>query len=223
MAEPVVVPGLAPDAEDGEQEQQGLSPRQQRVATLLARLATTARSFLLYDAGNAAVHNFLRTLLQSLVTTLEEEGEIALAVQPFELRFEGQTVYLNRDRERSLAFRLYRDGVRALRFRKGFDWEELAQLLEVLSIRYTGVHQREDDMVTLLWKAGFSHLEISAIEGIVPDEGDAPEAGRAARFWLPDQVDLPRPALPSPVGPTSATCSPRPSVKEQSRSTHCSP
>jgi hypothetical protein len=190
----------------GEQEQQGLGPRQQRVASLLARLATTARSFLLYDPGNEAIHRFLTLLLDSFVATLEEEGSLTLAVQPFELRFEGQAVYLNRDRERSLAFRLHRDGVRALTFRKGFHWEELARLLEILSIRYTGVHQREDDMVTLLWKARFEHLEVTAVEGIVPDEAERSALGQAAdasasAFALPDDFDLPRPSLPSPQGP----------------------
>jgi hypothetical protein len=116
-------------------------------------------------------------------------------------------VYLNRDRERSLSFRLYKDGVRALTFRRGFHWEELAKLLEVLSIRYTGVNQREDDMVTLLWKADFRHLEIAAVEGIVPDEGDHTAVGAAAAaaaaqaFELPDDVELPRPSLPPPVSP----------------------
>jgi hypothetical protein len=172
---------------------------------MLMRLATTARSFLLYDASNEAIHRFLTLLLEALVAALQEEGVLDLAVLPFELKFDGQTVYLNRDRERSLAFRLYRDGVRRLRFRSGFDWEELARLIEILSIRYTGVHQREDDMVTLLWKADFTHLEITAVEGIVPDEGERTRAAgteSAPAFSLPDDVDLPRPSLPPPVGPS---------------------
>jgi hypothetical protein len=204
-----------PVPEDGgEQEHQGLTPRHQRVAGLLTKLATTARSFLLYDAGNETIHRFLKALLDSFVSALAEEGRVHLVVTPFELRFEGQVVYLNRDRERSLAFRLYRDGVRAVVFENGFGWEELARLLEILSIRYTGIHQREDDMVTLLWKADFDHLEVVAVEAIVPEDGadpaeahPSPEASAGAPIAhlglpLPDDLDLPRPALPPPVGPT---------------------
>jgi hypothetical protein len=193
------------EAEGGEQKPQGLGPRYQRVASLLTRLAATARSFLLYDVGNEAINRFLTALLDNLVATLQSEGQLTLAVHPHELKLEEQTVYLNRDRERSLAFRLYRDGVRALTFRKGFQAEELTRLLEILSIRYTGVHQREEDMVTLLWKARFTHLDVATVEGIVPedtegsDEGPAP-APRA--FVLPDDIDLPRPELPPPKGPT---------------------
>ncbi len=181
--------------EGGEQQRTGLSPRHQRVATLLTQLASTARSFLLYDARNAAIQRFIATLLEGLLTTLKAEGTIDLDVQPFELRFDGQAVYLNQDRERSLAFRLYRDGVRSLKFRDGFDWDELAKLLEIFSIRYTGVHQQEDDVVTLLWKANFKHLDIGAVEGFVPEDTDEAEAGSAADAVspLPADLDLPMP------------------------------
>jgi hypothetical protein len=195
-------------ASDAEERQgQGLSPRHHRVAELLTKTASTARSFLFYDARNETIHRFLADLIESFLTTLAAEERIALRVEPFQILFEGQPVYLNRDRERSLAFRLYRDGVRSLTFRKGFDWEELSRLLAALSIRYTGVQQREDDVVTLLWQAQFEHLDIQAVEGIVPEddaagEGPSPAAGRL--LGLPDDVDLPRPALPPPTGPSWA-------------------
>ena len=151
---------LAPDA--GDEQRQGLSARHQRIAKLLRDLATTARAFTLYDIRNEAIQKFLSGLLDGFAGALAAEPEIDLLVRPFEIEFAGEVVHLNRDRERSLAFRLYRDGVRGLKFRQGFGWEELSRLLEVLAVRYSGVHQHEDDMVTLLWKANFQSLEISA-------------------------------------------------------------
>jgi hypothetical protein len=198
--------GAESPQEAGDQEKEGLSPRQQRVAQLVTRLAATARSFLLYDPHNEAIHRFLTILLEAFVAALREEGPLTFDILPFELVFEGGPVYLNRDRERSLAFRLYRDGVRQIRFRPGFGWEELAKLLEILSIRYTGIHQREDDIVTLLWKAAFRYVDIVAVEGIIPDDEeavrDAFQPGAPPPLVLPDDVDLPRPHLPSPIGPS---------------------
>lgn len=196
-----------PEPEGGEEQREGLSARHQKVATLLTQLATTARSFLLYDARNAAIHKFLQGLLDAFRATLAEEGQVVVAIQPFEVSFEGQVVYLNRDRERSLAFRLYRDGVRGLTFQQGFDWEELARLLEVLSVRYTGVHQHEDDMVTLLWKASFAHLDVQAVEGFVPEaDAEVPPGGTAAAAAdgtaFPLDLDLARPHLPA-TAPTA--------------------
>lgn len=180
------------------------------MASLLTRLAATGRSFLLYDPHNETISRFIALLLDQFVSLLADEGPLTLALQPFEVLFEGEVVYLNRDRDRSLAFRLYRDGVRSLRFRPGFEWEELARLLEILSIRYTGVNQREEDVVTLLWKARFRNLEVVAVEGILPDDDET--AGADARWsealTLPDDVDLPRPELPTPVGPAWVSVSP---------------
>ena len=169
-------PGGPPEGESEEPLREGLDPRQRRVASLFTQLATTARSFLFYDPKNEAIHNFLETLLNGLVGTLGELETLAVEVRPFELFFEGKPVYLDRDRERSLAFKLYRDGVRSLRFEQGFDWAELARLLEILSVRYSGVHQNEDDLVTLLWKASFSHLDMVTIEGFVPEDDAEPGA-----------------------------------------------
>ena len=208
MSEPrseLFLGGETPQEAGEQQAAAGLTPRQHRVSALLMRLAATARSFLLYDPHNAAIQGFITRLLEDLTGALEEEGPLTLHVQPLEIVFEDAPVYVNRDRERSLAFRLYRDGVRQLRFRPGFGADELARLLEVLSIRYTGVNQREEDIVTLLWKSRFKNLEVTSVEGIVPED-DAPGAGGPAPapeplLRLPDDVDLPRPALPTPMAP----------------------
>ena len=197
---------LPEGAAAGGEAQCGQAPRPRRIAALLTLLATTARSFLLYDAQNDAIRRFLVSLVEGFTGALGEEKSIGLEVRPFEIMFEGQQVYLNRDRERSLAFRLYRDGVRALTFHEGFDAEELARLLQILSVRYTGVHQHEDDMVTLLWKAGFQFLDVIAVEGLMPETGDAeaPAESRQseARPFLPEDADLPLPASPPPSTPT---------------------
>ena len=198
--------------EAGEQQAApGLSQRQHRVASLLTRLAATARSFLLYDPHNETIQRFITKLLLELSAALEEEGPLTLHVQPLEIWFENAPVYVNRDRERSLAFRLYRDGVRQLHFRPGFSPDELARLLEVLSIRYTGVNQREEDVVTLLWKARFRHLDVVSVEGIVPEGDDAASTAAVELdpgLRLPDDVDLPRPDLPMPAAPSWVAVAP---------------
>ena len=212
--------GAESPQEAGDQEKEGLTPRQQRMAQLLTRLAATARSFLLYDPQNEAIHRFLKVLLEAFVAALQEEGPLTFGVLPFELVFEGGPVYLNRDRERSLAFRLYRDGVREIRFRPGFGWEELAKLLEVLSIRYTGVHQREDDIVTLLWKAHFKYVDVVAVEGVIPDDGEVVQAAAQPGAVQPFHsapfpscqarvIDLQRPGERSRTRPSSSSPSAR--------------
>ena len=145
----------------------------------LRALARASRSYLIYDPRNEAIRAFLEEVKRSFEAYSSRYGDMDLHIRPFELMLGGQAVYLERDRERSLAFKLFRDGVRRMTIQAGVDWHELTQLLGVLSVRYVGIRQNpaEDDIVTLLWKAGFSHINIEAVEGFVPEDDDDPGAG----------------------------------------------
>ncbi|MBM4367925.1 MAG: hypothetical protein FJ102_17060 [Deltaproteobacteria bacterium] len=203
----------APAQEEGASEEEeilkeevrlGASPRGTAANGVLLALSRAARSFLLYEPTNEAIRVFLENLRRATDSFLGEYGDLDLVVRPFELLHAGEVVYLERDRERSLAFRLYRDGVRRLVLRPGLTWHELLKLLEVVSIRYVGVRQTEDDMVVLLWKAGFQNLSFDAVEGFVADSEDdedqgvaAPVEGRAIAIEAPPDFDLPMPTRPN--------------------------
>lgn len=197
-----------PEPQDAEADLRlGSSPRGTAANGVILALTRAARSFLLYDPSNEAIRHFLEALRVTMETYLRQYGDLPLVVRPFELVVDGEVVYLDRDRERSLAFRLFRDGVRRVTVGAGLEWKELLKLLEVLSIRYTGVRQTEDDMVVLLWKAGFQHIQIEAVEGFVPEEeiGDeeAPAAAQGgASVEAPPDFDLPAPDLRK-LGPLS--------------------
>ena len=176
----------------------------------LRALSRAARSFLLYEPRNQAIRDFLQEYRENMIATLKAYGSMELDIRPFEMTRDGEVVYLERDRERSLAFRLFRDGVRRVSLQPDVAWEELLRLLEILSIRYTGIRQSEDDIVTLLWKAGFKNIGIVAVEGFVPDEerpegdmlaGDQPKKKRKRRrggmshIEAPSDFDMPLPSF----------------------------
>lgn len=176
----------------------------------LRALSRAARSFLLYDPRNDAIRTFLDEYRASIVAALQF-GPIELEVRPFELVLErgaggSEVVYLERDRERSLAFRLFRDGVRRVTIQTDVAWDELLRLLEIMSIRFTGVRQQEEDLVTLLFKAAFRGIQVVAVEGFVPDEEqleggeDAHRARSDHTIDAPRDWDLPLPELRAPVG-----------------------
>jgi hypothetical protein len=138
----------------------------------LRALAHTARSFILYDAANERIRGFLEDVRAKFEQFLATHGELHLDIRPWDIVLDGEVVYSDRDRERSLAFRLYRDGVRRLVVRPELEWSELIALIGILSVRYKGVRTQEDDLVTLLWRADFRHIEIAAVEGLVAGEDD---------------------------------------------------
>lgn len=172
-----------------------------RVNAGLRSLARAARSFLLYDPSNAAIRGFLEQYNEEMVAAVTEGSHAAgasglsLLVRPFELVWQDEVVYVERDRERSLAFRMFRDGVRRLTIGRDVTWDELLRLLQILSVRFTGLRQQEEDIVTLLWKAGFKHIEIVAVEGFTPE--DEAEGGDETEETVAGQAEG---GSPSSVG-----------------------
>jgi len=202
-----------PATEDGENEDPvgdepilGDSAPGLAASEAIRSLARCARSFLIYDASNNAIRHFLEEMRNKWQWYFDRHGDLALLVRPWEMVLDKEVIYLERDRERSLAFRLYRDGVRRLRFKANTPWEELTRFLGILSVRFTGIRLQEDDIVTLLWKAGFQHIEIDAVEGLAPEDDEAAaeiaSSGRKSKaksrtqavvFDAPYQFDYPWP------------------------------
>ncbi len=191
----------------------GTTDRTKQANACMLSIARASRSYLIYDPRNKVIRKFLTKVKQSFETFSANYGDMTLQVRPFELVLDGEVIYVERDWERSLAFKLFRDGVRRLIIQAGVGWEELTRLLEILSIRYVGVRMEEDDVLTLLWKAAFDHIQIEAVEGFVPvddeDEMQAMASGEAlaglgvvrstgltGALRAPSDFDLPAPDLP---------------------------
>jgi hypothetical protein len=155
----------------------GASKRGNAAAKAMGAMERAARSFTLYDPGNSAVAHFLEEIEQGFQFYLQTYGPLDLRIRPYELMVEDEVIYEERDRERSLAFKLFRDGVRRLVVERNVPWEELLQLLQILSVRYSGIRSNEDDIVTLLWKAGFKSIEVESVEGFVPEDEDEEKGG----------------------------------------------
>lgn len=179
------------------------SPHATAANAAILALTRAARSFTLYDPANKVVRALIADYRDRFRAVLDGFGPLVLDVHPFELVLGREVIYLERDRERSLAFRLFRDGVRRISFAAETTWDERLRLLQVLSIRYTGVRQQEDDLVTLLRKAGFHGIQVSATEGFVPgeeqEEGDLEDdeaGGERERHAPAPQWDLPLPPFP---------------------------
>lgn len=156
-------------------------PKVRDAVDVLNALARSSRSYLLYDPRNDAVRDQLQRLRERFAHFLTTHGDFELEIDAEKLWMGTDVVYEERDREHSLAWKLYRDGVRNLVVRAGADWSEIARLLEVLSLRYVGIHADEDDLVTLLWKAGLSSISIDAVEGFTFEEDEAAAGTRRGK------------------------------------------
>jgi hypothetical protein len=150
-----------------------------RVADWIAALIRTIKASRTYPANNPTLHKFQVELESRTWSCLKEVGDITLVVQQFDLLYENYSVYHNADRNDSLAFRFYGDGVREITFREGLEPHELRGFLDVLK-RAVETLQVQDDVVTLLWERDFRHIEYLFIplEDLTEDSGHVPyEAG----------------------------------------------
>ena len=169
-----------PAAKPGSPEQRADRIRDQvlaldvkRVADWIGALVRTIKATRTYLANNPTLHKFQVELESRTWSCLKEAGDITLVVQQFDLLYENYSVYHNADRNDSLAFRLYGDGVRAITFREGLEPHELRGFIDVLK-RSMEAAQVQDDVVTLLWERDFRHIEYKFIplEDLTEESGE---------------------------------------------------
>jgi hypothetical protein len=157
-------------ASDGQRNEE-TAPGSTEVGSLTSKsmraFTKASRACLLYDFDNAAVEDFLKELDFRLEKVLLH-GALRLEIRPWQLLRDGEVVYLEHDREKSLAFRLYRDGIRALTFDPEASWEEITQLVGIMSIGYSGIRQQEEDTVTLFRRSNFEHIHVDTVTSYKP-------------------------------------------------------
>jgi len=148
-----------------------------RVADWIAALIRTIKASRTYPANSPTLHKFQVELESRTWACLKEVGDITLVVQQFDLLYENYSVYHNADRNDSLAFRFYGDGVREITFREGLEPHELRGFLDVLK-RAVETAQVQDDVVTLLWEGDFRHIEylFISLEDLTEESGQVPYA-----------------------------------------------
>lgn len=163
----------------------------------LIRLVTNAsRVFHSYPSNNQLYLSFADQLGEKFPTHLEEYGELVLAVGQYEFLFKGQIVYQETNVSRSLALKLYRDGVRRVRFIPGLEKEEIVGFVGILS-KPIAADSLEDDIVTLMWEQDFSHVKYAVLEevGAAPAQPGAEEEAQEEGAPAPAAVE--RTAAPS--------------------------
>lgn len=164
----------------------GLAGPAADVAQILSAVVRTSRSFLFYAPNNRALQLFMEDLESQLGAFLGRHGSLDLGVEATRFLWGEAVVHEDADRERSLPFKLFRDGVRGLRIRDGVTQAEIATLLRILSVRLVGVHRHDEDLVTQLWRADLEHIRHDVVEGFTHEiygrtasDGDEADAGAA--------------------------------------------
>src|SRR2546425_5436536 len=101
-----------------------------------------------------------------------------------EMRWEDHAIYSQEQRNESIAWTLYKDGVRSLAFKPGVEDAEIVRFLAVLQQAKNLQADAPDDLLTLLWAEDFQFVAYTfrelASESAVPiarAEKSAPTIG----------------------------------------------
>jgi hypothetical protein len=132
--------------------------------SLLSRTLKTCR---LYDGANPTVARFRDELSASLNHLTDEHGALNFKITSEDLLYDETSMYPAKSRDDNLALPFYRDGIHAITFHPGIERRETDAVVDAL-LKVTGQNAGDDDLVTLLWEAQLSHVEME----YVPSEGD---------------------------------------------------
>ena len=101
--------------------------------------------------------------------------ELALTVAETDFVWEEQVVYHQLNKTESIAWGLFKDGMRSLTIRRGAEAEELPRFLETINRARFLPADAGDDLLTLLWEQEFELIQYQFIEFSGDGGGGLPE------------------------------------------------
>ena len=144
-----------------------------QVAELITGLVKALRAYHMYLPNNPVYQRAsenLRIAFQPIWAALDD---VTLVVAETDFVWEEQVVYHQLNKNESVAWGLYKDGMRSLTIRRGAELEELPHFLEIISRARFLPADAGDDLLTLLWEQEFEYIQYQFIEFL--GEGAGPE------------------------------------------------
>ena len=148
----------------------------EEVKELFVTLSKALRAFQLYDENNPVYRRFVSNVREAFQRVWNEGvDELRLTVDENRLLWDGTEVYKGENRNESLAFLLYKDGVRDVTFVPGIEEEELEPFLGVLQ-RARRQGKEGDDLLIILWEEDLRHFKYQYID-LLAEGVEMPVAG----------------------------------------------
>jgi HEAT repeat protein len=154
--------------------QSDLLPASQ-VAELINGLGKALRAFHMYLPNNPIYQRATDNLRASFTPIWSVLDELVLSVVETDFVWEDQVVYHQLNKSESLAWGLFKDGMRSLTIKRGAEQEELTRFLEMINrARYLPA-DAGDDLLTLLWEQEFQYIQYQFVEFFGEGGGTMPE------------------------------------------------
>ena len=148
-----------------------------QVSELLQSLVKALRAFQMYLPNNPMYQRASQNVRAGFAPIWPVVDDLVLQVAETDFVWEEQVVYHQPTKTESLAWTLYKDGMRELTLRKGVEDLEIIRFLEVVNRARFMQQDAADDLLTLLWEQEFNHISYQFVEGfgdeVVPEATSA--------------------------------------------------
>lgn len=131
----------------------------EKIKDLIIALVKAIKAHQMYGFSHPSFRTFFSTLQQKMKDTLDQSGFLEFQVEKFSINYEHLLVYEETDKDTSIAFRFFRDGIRAITFSEGLTPDELLQFVARI-----GAAARDQDLALTLWECNFSHINFYVVE-----------------------------------------------------------
>lgn len=139
-------------------------------------LSKGMRATQLYLPNNPVYQRAVENIRNGFQQIWQATDDLAFDVGETDMRWEDHVVYSQDQRNESIAWTMFKDGVRSLTFKKGVEEAEIVRFLGVLHQAKTLQADAPDDLLTLLWAEDFQFITYTfrelATENAVPIERD---------------------------------------------------
>ncbi|OGP87430.1 MAG: hypothetical protein A2156_13425 [Deltaproteobacteria bacterium RBG_16_48_10] len=165
MANETIVEKKALDLTEGMLAFEGIEADEELLLArdLTSALVKTIKAFRFYPPDNPTLKGFRDQLLKRFQFFLNKYPSFIIQVGEYDLSYKGKILYENRDVKVSLAYLLYKDGLRELRITKGLEEWEIQGLIDIIR-QGDNINLLEDDIVTLMWERDFGHISYLATD-----------------------------------------------------------
>jgi hypothetical protein len=144
MSEPLGAPAILPPAP---------------VEELIRALIKALRAFQMYLPNNPIYQRAQSNIVEAFRPIWEATDHLVLSIVETDFVWEENVVYSQPTKNESLAWTLYKDGMRILTIKPGAELVEMPKFLEVVQKARMLPADADDDLNTLLWEQQFDHIE----------------------------------------------------------------
>ena len=145
-----------------------------QVSELIQVMGKALRAFQMYLPNNPIYQRAIQNLRAAFGPVWAATDELVLNVAETELIWEDQVVYRQINKSESIAWTLFKDGMRELTIEKGAEEEELPRLLATINQARFLTADAGDDLLTLLWALEFEHIKYRFIDFFSEGGGELP-------------------------------------------------